>query len=359
MQGRKGYIVLLLLALVMAGCKVNEPEQKLCLPLSICLPANEVQSARHAPAARRAIGDPGETESFLFPRHLYIIVMKQDEDTKAWTVWDTINCTLTDADWKPTRYVGLLPTDGDSIYQYTEQINLLLSSSDHFKGRVYAIASSEKLSFNKTLNTITDLNDLLSLTFNTSTPAIQSSLQHIYSSPYNLTQDGDYYGSFNSIYQRVPHVNLLLYHVAAKVDIKWSVDEEKRINKTDPSQAIRLTYMKAKNLFNGYAYCFKPMENTQPGKLASGYSREIITAESEGLWWEGRYYFYTIPYTVTGNPGYFPLQMEMSTNGSSAKYRPTLNMQMNTSSPFVPWMRAMFNISNKLTDTEETKTIDL
>ena len=345
------------MALVLAGCKVNEPEQNLGLPLSICLPANEVQSARYAPAARRAIGDPGETELFLFPHHLYIIVMKQDEDTKAWTVWETIDRTLKDADWKPTRYVGLLPTMGDSIYQYTEQINLLLSSSDHFKGRVYAIASAEPLSFNKALSSsgITSMNDLLDLTFNTS--EIQSSLQHIYSSPYNLTQNGDYYGSFNSNFQRVPYVNLLLYHIAAKVDIKWNVEENKRIS----GEGVRLTYMEARNLFNGNAYCFKPMRNVSGSALTTDESIAIIdNSEDEGRWWEGRYYFYTIPYTITvGEKQYYPLQMTLKTNGSTETgYQPTLNLQVDTTAKFVPWLRANFNLTAPLEDKTDTKTVD-
>lgn len=343
------------MALALAGCGRNEPEQKLGLPLSICLPANEVQSARYAPAARRAIGDPGTRELFLFPHHLYIIVMKQDEDTKAWTVWETIDRTLKDADWKPTRYVGLLPTMGDSIYQYTEQINLLLSSSDHFKGRVYAIASAEPLSFNKALSSsgITSMNDLLDLTFNTS--EIQSSLQHIYSSPYNLTQNGDYYGSFNSNFQRVPYVNLLLYHVAAKVDIKWNVQEEKRI----PGEGVRLTYMVARNLFNGNAYCFKPMRNESATKLATGATVKI-TENDEGLWWEGRSYFYTIPYTITDDgKQYYPLQMTLKTNGSTGTgYQPTLNLRVDTTAKFVPWLRANFNLTAPLEDETETKTVD-
>ena len=340
---------------------MNEPEQKIGLPLSICLPANEVQSARYAPAARRVIGDPGTTETFLFPHHLYIIVMKQDNDTKAWSVWETIDRTLTDADWKSTRYAGPLPTMGDSIYQYTEQINLLLSTSDHFKGRVFAVASAEALTFNKTLSSsgITSMDDLLGLTFNTS--GVQGSLQHIYSSPYNLTQGGDYYGSFSSYVQRVPHVNLLLYHIAAKVDIKWNVEESNRINKTDPTKGVRLTYMQARNLFNSDAYCFKPMRNVSGAALTTGESIAIIdNSEDEGRWWEGRYYFYTIPYTITeGGKQYYPLQMTLKTNGSTGTgYQPTLNLKIDTTAVFVPWLRANFNLTAPLTDKTETKTID-
>ena len=347
------------MALALAGCKVNEPEQKLGLPLSICLPANEVQSARYAPAARRAIGDPGETELFLFPHYLYIIVMKQDNTTKVWSVWHAEERTLKDADWKPTRYVGLLPTMGDSIYQYTEQINLLLTAGgSKFYGRVYAVASAEPLSFNKALSSsgITSLDDLLDLTFNTS--EVQSSLQHIYSSPYNLTQNGDYYGSFNSNFQRVPYVNLLLYHVAAKVDIKWNVEEDKRINKADRENAVRLTYMEARNLFNGNAYCFKPMRNVSGSALTSGATVKIAEND-EGLWWEGRSYFYTIPYTVEEAPNYFPLQMTLKTNGSAGTgYQPTLNLRVDTTAKFVPWLRANFNLTAPLENKTETKTVD-
>ena len=349
------------MALALAGCKVNEPEQKLGLPLSICLPANEVQSARHAPAARRAIGDPGTRELFLFPYHLYIIVMKQDNTTKVWSVWHAEERTLTDADWKPTRYVGLLPTMEDSIYQYTEQINLLLTAGgSKFYGRVYAVASAEPLSFNKTWSSsgIISLDDLLNLTFNTS--EVQSSLQHIYSSPYNLTLNGDYYGSFNSNFQRVPYVKLLLYHVAAKVDINWFVEKNKRINKDDPSAAVRLTYMDAKYLFNGNAYCFKPLENVVATPLAEGATKHIIRDGDEGLWWEGRSYFYTIPYTteVSGKENYFPLQMLMETNESGDEYKPTIYMQIDKTSPFTPWLRANFNLSAPLSAETPTKIVN-
>ena len=324
------------------------------MPLSICLPANEVQSARYAPAAYHAIGDPGKTESFLFPHWLYIIVMKQNGDY-SWSVWHAEERELKDADWVPTRFVGLLPTMGDSIYQYTEQIDLLLSASDKFKGRVYAVASAERLVMNKTLNSsgITSMSDLENLTFDAS--EIQNSLQHIYSSPYNLEQYGEYYGTFNSSYQKVPHVNLLLYHIAAKVDIKWNVEEDKRINKEHPEEAVRLTYMEARNLFAGNAYCFKPMRNVSPAVLSSGAS--IVAAnDDEGKWWEGRSYFYTIPYTVEGTPDYFPLQMTLRTNGSTTGtgYQPTLNLEIDTSSVFVPWLRANFNLSAPLEDKTET-----
>ena len=340
------------MTLVLAGCRENEPLQKAGLPLSICLPANEVQSARYAPAARKTVGDPGETETFLFPHYLYIIVMKQNRD-KSWSVWETKERTLTDADWEATHYAGALPTMGDSIYRYTEQIDLQLSSSGGFQGRVYAVASAEELSFSKALKNLTDLDDLSGLRFDASSAPIQDNLQHIYSSPYNLRQDGEYYGSFHTTQQKAPYVNLLLYHIAAKVDIKWSVAEDKRTG----ASGVRLTYMQARNLFAGNAYCFQPMRNVSAALLGEGKTIDIVRPTDEGLWWEGRSYFYTIPYTIEGNADYFPLQMVMQTNESGADYTPTLNLGIDTASVFVPWLRADFNLTKPLEAGSETKTI--
>lgn len=332
------------------------------VPFSIALSSSIEQPAFRAPVRRRP-GDPGTYEEFELPTYLYIFVFHYNTGTSQWDLNNRLEERIDDEDkWLKTRYTGKLRTEGDSIYRYNGNLHILLPARD-VTGRVYAIASAVPLSFSKTLSSITDLEDLLNLKINISTTTMQDNLQNIYTTPYNYMHPvhGAYYGTFNNENTNVAPLDIVLYHIAAKVDIKWSVDEEKRINKADPSQAIRMTYMRAKNLLNTSCYAFRPMENTEGSKLASGYAREIIrsTSDYEGLWWEGRDYFYTIPYTVTGNPGYFPLQMEMSTNGSAAVYRPTLNMEVNTSSPFVPWMRAMFNINTKLEDKSETKTIDL
>lgn len=304
----------------------------------------------------RVPGDPGTREDFLLPNHVYIFVMKYDTDLEKYVVWHQIEDTLTESDWEKTHYVGLLQTTGDSIYQYKEEINLLLEAT-RFDGRVYVIASAEPLTFTPEpdLDKIGDEDELLAEKFSMATENMQRNVQHIYSTPYNYIVDGEYYGSFRST-QRVPHVNLMLYHVAAKVDINWTVPTDKRI-KEIPAEAVRLTYMQAVNLFNDWAYCFKPMENVVDPLPTTGYSRQIVSPEDVGLWWEGRSYFYTIPYTTPSHPGYFPLQMVLKTNGRSGTgYRPTLYMQMNDTT-FVPWLRADFTINNPLEDRTDTKII--
>ena len=355
-------------ALLWTGCEGRDdidPKQGNPFSLSICLPVEE----SFAPAGGgplRVMGDPGTTEKFKLPSYVYIIIMKQDKDVPAnWTLWRTISRTPTNEDWTKKRYVGLLQTTGDSIYEYNQEIDLFLPT-ERFNGRVYAIASAVELSFDHTLDDsgITSLSDLENLKFNSEPDSVHENLQHIYSTPYNYKPNGvDYYGSFDKA-QRVPHVSLLLYHVAAKVDINWFVAENKRIDRATPANAVRLTSMKACNLFNGDAFCFKPMENKQATKVTpdvagTGDTITMVTPSDMGLWWEGRSYFYTIPYTTTGKTGYYPLQMQMETNESGDIYKPTVYLGVNTSSPFVPWLRATFNINNPLAAGEAEKTVPL
>lgn len=350
-------------ALLWTGCEGrNDIDSELRNPftLSICLPVEETYASAGGP--RRVMGDPGTTERFELPNYVYIIIMKKAAGDPGWTLWQVLSRTLGEGDWTKKRYGGVLPTAGDSIFEYKQEIDLLLSS-EKFDGRVYAIASAVELNFNRTLNStgLTSLSDVETLTFNSGASGIQENLQHIYSTPYNYKPDGEnYYGSFDKA-QKVPHVSLLLYHVAAKVDITWNVADSARV-KAPGVTPIRLTSMKACKLFNGNAYCFKPMKNVYDSDdpLASGAEVSIVTPTDEGLWWEGRSYFYTIPYTTTKTDyeDYFPLQMQMETNESGNTYTPTIYMQIDKSDPFVPWLRATFNIKKTLSGSE-TKKVDL
>ena len=202
------------------------------------------------------------------------------------------------------------------------------------------------------------MTDLLDWNFDSSPDSIQENLQNIYSTPYNYIRDGKYYCSFDCSSGGHYTVDLIMYHIASKVDIKWNVVDSVRIYKSNPSQAVRLTYMDALNIYTGNAYCFRPMENEAAAVLNTGRTVHMVTPADEGLWWEGRAYFYTIPYTVTGEGNYFPLQMLMRTNGSSDDYKPTLRLKVDTDSPFVPWLRANFNLSKPLEAGETTKIVD-
>lgn len=348
-------IVLLLaaLSLLFTGCndERNVPEQAAQLQLNLCIPVEGGSSAM-----RRVMGDPGKAETFQMPHYLYIIVMK--EVNGEWSVWRREERTLDDADWIPTRYTGGRMNVRDSIYRYNQPIRFILNNETP-QGRVYAVCSKRKLTFNQTIGSISDMDDLLNLTFNTAPDSIQESLQDIYATPYNYTVDGRYYCSYNCSAGNISTVDLILYHVAAKVDLKWFVNKNVRYNKETPSSGVRLTYMEVRRLFNGYAYCFKPMRNELDATIGDeqGYTIEdIVTPDIESLWWEGRTYFYTIPYTVTGDPDHFPVQMQLCTNGTNIAnaYRPTFNMEIDASAVFVPWLRANINITAALQNKAET-----
>ena len=345
--------------LLWTGCEsedVNVPKQKVSFPLSICLPAEETGMMINGTGPRKVMGDPGTTEQFALPNYIYILIMKQKPD-KSWELWQAITRTpATSGGWTKKRYVGLLPTTGDSIYQYNEEFDLLLENGK-FNGRVYAIASAVELDFNKDLDGsgITSLADAENLKFNSG--LVQANIQDIYSTPCNFIPDTAYYGSFSSVYAKVPHLNLMLYHVAAKVDITWSVADSARV-KAAGVNPIRLTHMDACNLFNDSAFCFKPMKNVETSKVTTTDSVHIVTRTDEGLWWEGRSYFYTIPYTTTGKAGYFPLQMKMATNDSTKYCCPTIYLNVENDTTFVPWLRATFNVKKPLTATTPEITVD-
>lgn len=343
----------MIVALLWTGCRAereNEPTIEAPFSLSICLPVDEVHnSGYHAP--RRVMGDPGMTETFALPKYIYIFVVKEfAADT--WKVWEILEETATPENWEKQYYSGPLMGNRDSVYRFNRKIIMPLVGQA-FDGRIYAMASSKKLTFDATISNTPGYEsteaELLNLKFKTSPDSIQENLQNIYSTPYNYVVDDKYYGSFSSITHQVPYVYLMLYHVAAKVDINWNVPDSVRI-KAEPAEAVRLTYMKACNMFNRNAYCFKPMSNTDAGPVTSTDSVTIITPADEGLWWEGRSYFYTIPYTTPGRAGHFPLQMKMGTNDSTKYYKPTIYLNIENDTTFVPWLRVNFNLTQPLTE---------
>lgn len=326
-----------MVGILVCACEPSEPEQGVAMPLSICLPVRDVYAAQ-APE-RRAFGDPGTTEQFALPQYLYIYIVQykgSGEEGKAtlsnWKVWRAITKSVEDADlgatteakkaawdakWEKKHYTGAYSNVGDSIFQYTEEI-LLLLGEEGFDGKVYAIASAVPL----TLPTITPesstLADVLGMQFQFDGGAaydtnVRNNLQNIYSTPYNYNGNGtEYYGSFYAL-QNVPHLDLLLYHVAAKVDLMWNVKEDIRSD-------VKISYIAAENLYDGPCYVFKPTENVIAAEVyASGYTKEVLTSLSPGTQWNGRAYFYAIPYRNNNSAtGDYPLQLRLLKNGDSS-----------------------------------------
>lgn len=338
------------LMFMLVSCQSELEQHK--MQVRLCLPVHE----QSVSGQRRVMGDPGTYEQFALPRYAYVFILRQNGDS--WQLWKKEERSLDENNWTRTHYSGTKMTAGDSIFMYNVDLGFLQMDRTT-RGRVYTICSNKRLTFNPAGADISSPDDVLDLKFNTAPDSIQENLQNIYSTPYNYLIDGDYYCSFDCRTDRGLYIDMVLYHVASKVDLKWNVVDSMRINLDDPSEAVRLTYMDARRLYNGYAYCFRPLRNTLPALPVSGYDIHIVTPADEGLWWEGRTYFYTIPYTVIGAKDYFPLQLLMRTNDTGGTgYQLTLNQPIDTTNVFVPWIRGDFKITNPLDNKAETKVIE-
>lgn len=340
----------------LSGCNPDEPKnvQKVTFPISFCLPADDVYAAG-APSLR-AFGDPGTTEQFALPQYLYIFIVKyvgSGEEGKAtltnWQVWKVLAKTPTEEQWEKKHYTGAYANVGDSIFQYTEEIILLLNGGS-FDGRVYAVASAVELELPDITPESSTLADLLGMTFSFNggdadyNASVRDNLQNIYSTPYNYNGNGvAYYGSFFAA-QNVPHLDLLLYHVAAKVDLMWNVKENLRGD-------VKISYIAAENLYNGPCYVFKPTENVVAAEVySSGYTKEILKEATPcpGTQWNGRKYFYAIPYKNNDSPTpHYPLQLRLQKGGDSPEGENYYSKVVKTDIPEVwtSWIRGQISIN--------------
>ena len=339
--------ILLIAVLLFTGCKQEDAAEMVetdVVPIRLSLPisSSDNMSLR---ARRKIIGDPGVKEEFLCPRYAYVFVVIDKVDGTQQVISIT-DYSLDSESWRQLDYSGSLNTAGDPIFMYTRNINVSVAKEQRRAGRVYIAASYVPLTLSNSAPS-TEL-EVQGITF-TVDDALQSNLQHIYTTPYNYCPDGTtYYGTLERIDSKVPTVNVLLYHVASKVDVMWSVPQSLRAD-------MKISGVSARNLFVGQAYLFKP-NAVRSAILSSGYTRTLAT-NSASTWWEGRQYFYTIPYQTPD--GKFPLQIDYNIQTlSTDTYSLTVLKNMNGADQvFTPWMRCQMTFSEPKSGTE-TKNVD-
>ncbi len=335
-------------ALLLSSCRDDEVEmQRLEFPLQFVLPVSEAQSL---PRRAAGAGDPGQAEVLDLPHYAYaflVFKMKNGrEDIRYIDQTDLYDDghggTLTNADvWE---WVDTLTTGGDVVYQ----CKIMFSEITPVLGQVeychaYAAMSKQPLTLSNTRPTSEA--QVQNLTF-TVTDALQPDLQNIYSTPYNYEVNDKYYGNL-FIWADAIHANLMLYHVASKVDFMWNIPESEHTN-------MHITKVKAKNLFSGEAYLFRHTENVHakfdgsgsPGDANHGYTPSDLAGDVAGTWWAGRTYFYTIPYTTTAG-GQFPLQVEYDILNTSNSTTYTYDLTLTKTMPevFAPWMRGQLTFT--------------
>ena len=246
----------------LASCGLETVE----MPISISIPAEgfvnptDVGIGNEEPASTlavtRALGDPGTYEQFHLPRYIYLFLCNESTNGTKSVIYQKIEIPTDEltSSWEKTV------SGTDSIYTYkgTVSINLPLNRS---KGKIYAAASyiplhttnvsssedknSNHLSFNCAMPNKFDnsnqreyINESKTYTGTYGTEdavkniifsniTLRNYMQDVYSTPYNKTDDkGVYYGTITDYASNVPNINIVLYHVATKVDVQWSIDED-------------------------------------------------------------------------------------------------------------------------------------
>lgn len=300
------------------------------MPVSLVLPAEAIET-------RALPGDPGTWEKFNQPKHLYLFVVLQgnlDGVTNAVGIFQEYQPL--NGSWVKTA------VNGDSVYKYAGNIQVNIPEGERTQGAVYAATSYTALTLDNapTEGTSYDswdaaIDTVKNITF---TPADYNNLQDIYSSPYNMKIDDDnYYGTVQDVASAQPNVdNLMLFHVAAKVDLIWNVADNMQSD-------IRLTGNITVNGLRRKGYLFRPNENTTPTETDKyPHSIPIHT----GNQWDGRAYFYAIPYSEEGK---YPITLTITKKSATdaiATKEVALNIPYTTENPYTHWMRGDIRINS-------------
>ena len=239
------------------------------MPISISIPAEGFvnptdvgigdEAVTPASATTRAFGDPGTYEQFHLPQYIYLFLCNESTNGTKSVIYQKIEIPDNEltSSWEKTV------SGTDSIYTYkgTVSINLPLNRS---KGKIYAAASYIPLHTTNASSSMPEDKSSNHLSFNCERPSefgdsnpreyinesktytddtygtedavkniifsnitLRNYMQDVYSTPYNKTDNkGDYYGTITDYASNVPNINIVLYHVATKVDVQWSIDED-------------------------------------------------------------------------------------------------------------------------------------
>ncbi len=321
----------LLAALV--GCSGDEPGGSYIeMPVHISIPVEGTAS--------RAVGDPGQEETWEFPTKAYIFFCTSPLENAA----ACDNVTIADIDLNPTNWDPLNPDaedeyvyQGYNIYEYQGSVTIRLPE-DQKTGRVYAVVSKGSVDIynrNDEVSVSSSLTEeqVKGLTFNVPTTGQSDFLKNLYSSPYNKTisdSDKRYYGTVLNITDKQPQLDLICYHVGAKLDVMWNVTS------TYPLETLEI-----QDLYSQNCSLFDPGRNSGVETADKTLYAETYST-SVGNQWYGRTSFY-----VVNSQKRESLALQLNS------VERTLNEnEFSTSSynsDYAPWIRVQLDISRDLT----------
>lgn len=305
------------------------------MPIVLAIPANDASLTAGTAGAKatRAEGDPGTYEKFELPKYLYLYLLNTSIDGTRTTLLEPEGMNgATGYPLDKDKWVKTTTQDSnkDSIYTYTDEIRIIIPE-DRRKGVVYAAMSTVPITVSGVpeRGTSTDAATIEKATFALGSDATgkeSEALKNLYSSPYNNIVNGTYYGTVSDYNSNSPYINMVLYHVASKLDLQWNVD-------ASVQDKVKLSQIQLTGLSNG-GKLFKPLENTSAS--TSTYS-ETFSLDA-GSQWYGRQATYVIP-VKTGNDYLFPMTLTNSAGSAATTTPATATVKPSTSNNvFAPWM---------------------
>lgn len=337
----------LLLALL-PGCGADsEPPSPepgfVTLPVRIAIPfEGEIEG--------RAPADPGQPETWDFPAAgiIYLVCETPGETT----------ISRISASFSPSRWVADTDAAYHRIYTYQDHIEARMPS-DVTAARVYVALGNRD--FEGRLSSYSAApateQEVKEITFHlkgfekadgsVDEEARDKFLKNLYSSPCNLTREEEsvYYGTVNDPSGRSPYLNIVCYHVGARLDLTWEVEA--------PVQPdVHLTFLSVTDaLYTAECSLFNP---TNRGNTALTDLTEITYLSSgafpdgAGQQWYGRDERYIIQ-NVDRSPA--SLTFRLGKNWTDARVERKQPFAMGAASDiYTPWIRYLLTIKSDLSD---------
>ena len=389
-QMRITYILMAVAALLVASCSSHDddsvPMQTVTMPIKLAIPAEGFGDPTRATEA----GDPGTFETFKLPQYLYVFLYSEYDDgnTKIPTViYKKIDLTAgsgSEDDKQPyvSKYWTKVKADnGDSLYTYNGDLSIDLPLQ-RTTGRVYVAASywdlesgetEFKTNDGKSPSALTSEEDIKNLCFTIGDADFRSTIQDLYSTPYNykINNENEYYGTLKDYSSKVPRIDMVLYHVAARVDISWNVAAGTEAETLELQKQLRITFQEPRKNYQTNCLLFRPMENevqaANPWPSESYDLNKLITM-NQGNHWYGRQVYYMIPYKFKNSSSSYNNQLivnwrmvvneEYNTDNNNATYGKniTIGVPWPDGNVFVPSIRGVIRVKSNFTVNTTSST---
>lgn len=226
----------------------------------------------------RGTGDPGNDDKIFTPNYIYYIYCHDGKVIKPQTEGATVTeiSGLTDSNWETknnngvwiSTYKGKGSTDNGIIKLQKPTCSAVGHNCSY---HLYVVASNSALTLSGISENVSEEDVVRELKYNLPNDDVQTFMRDLYSTPWDAT---NFVGNITD-----PMQDVTLYHVAAKVDLKW--------NSTSAIESVSVN-----NVKNSGLYIFKPTENA----YATGSYTETQTMDVDQQY-SGRYVFYLPQFT--------------------------------------------------------------